>query len=356
MNLSNNIFKSHIPYAFSKKLNRYVGVDEVERGLKCDCICPGCRMRLVSKQGDSNIHHFAHWEEAEEPCKYSYWVSIRDMAMQILKEINYIENDKDILKCYKVPFLNRCKYVQFYNEINFNDKKGMDIFFESNLGLLGIRFLTHERERESYKSLCYFSQYITLVIDIRQIIKHPHYMKESLKNIILNNVQICTLKKYTIYEKENIEKVLADFYLKYERLYRSKSIMNMEDLKAFNLNSKLINSFEQSDFSAINIAKVYYHVMYKHFKKNKPKNQHYEVLYEDKLHDFIVYDGEFYGTAFIMNKFFIYQVIEDEIVLIGSTFKKDDKIKSIIITHIITGKKCNSQNKENFQKKYPSLF
>jgi hypothetical protein len=129
----------------------------------------------------------------------------------------------------------------------------------------------------------------------------------------------------------------------------------MEDFKAFNLNSKLINSFEQSDFSAINIAKVYYQVLHKHFKKNKPKNQHYEVLYEDKLHDFIVYNGEFYGTAFIMNKFFIYQVIENEIILIGSAFKKDDKIKSIIITHI-TGKKSNNHNRESFQKKYPRLF
>lgn len=64
--------KSNIPYAFSQSLNRLVGVDEVERGLDCNCICPSCGMRLEARQGEINIHHFSHHDKAEVDCQYSF--------------------------------------------------------------------------------------------------------------------------------------------------------------------------------------------------------------------------------------------------------------------------------------------
>jgi hypothetical protein len=355
MSLSNNMLISRVPYAFSKKLNRFVGVEEVERGLKCDCICPSCKMRLISRKGDSNIHHFAHWEEATEPCSYSYWVSIRDMATQILKEIKCIEIERYLPQYYKPPFLNSSKTIHFYSEIDFNDKNGMDIFFKTNIAPLGIRFLTLEQEREEYKNPCYFLQHLVLIIDIKGIARHQKQTKETLRDIILNNAQIHAPMRYTLYKKENTEKIFADFCLKYERLYQSKSIMEMEDFKTFGLNPMLINHFIQNDFSAINIAKVYYQTMGEHFGKNKPENQHYRVLHEGKLHSFIVCNDEFYATALIMNKFFIFQVTEDRIVLLGSTFKKDDGVKSII-TNTANEKKDDNQDRETLQRRYPTLF
>ncbi len=37
-----------------------VHIDEVEKGVKCNCICPSCHAPLVARQGKLKIHHFAH--------------------------------------------------------------------------------------------------------------------------------------------------------------------------------------------------------------------------------------------------------------------------------------------------------
>lgn len=39
---------------------RLVEVGQVERGLACNCICPGCGERLLAKKGEVKVQHFAH--------------------------------------------------------------------------------------------------------------------------------------------------------------------------------------------------------------------------------------------------------------------------------------------------------
>jgi len=45
-------------------------ISEVTRGLGCDCICMGCRRRLVAKKGEARLrtHHFAHHFDGTADC------------------------------------------------------------------------------------------------------------------------------------------------------------------------------------------------------------------------------------------------------------------------------------------------
>lgn len=44
---------------------RMVAVRDVPNGLSCECVCPKCRRRLISKQGEIKQWHFAHEGDAE---------------------------------------------------------------------------------------------------------------------------------------------------------------------------------------------------------------------------------------------------------------------------------------------------
>ncbi|ACQ93222.1 hypothetical protein Tola_1611 [Tolumonas auensis DSM 9187] len=84
--------ESLIPFAFHVATGRLVEVDEVPRGLKCGCICPGCQTPLVGRECIDRIDHFAHktrnsYEETKTECNYSFVVSIRAMCKQLLSEL-----------------------------------------------------------------------------------------------------------------------------------------------------------------------------------------------------------------------------------------------------------------------------
>jgi len=80
---------SHIPFGLRNIDNNLVDVSEVERGAKCDCICPSCDTPLMARQGEKNEWHFAHqslksFEQTRRECDYSYYVSVRLMIKQLV--------------------------------------------------------------------------------------------------------------------------------------------------------------------------------------------------------------------------------------------------------------------------------
>ena len=50
--------KTLIEYAL--KDERLIHVSEVERRLKCGCICPVCKGVMIAHQGEQKADHFAH--------------------------------------------------------------------------------------------------------------------------------------------------------------------------------------------------------------------------------------------------------------------------------------------------------
>lgn len=71
---------------FARKIDTgmIVGIDEVERGLACNCVCPCCNERLEARKGQKNIHHFAH-SGNNEP-SFCSETALHLAAKEILKE------------------------------------------------------------------------------------------------------------------------------------------------------------------------------------------------------------------------------------------------------------------------------
>ena len=57
-------FDNDTTYARSRITERLVHIDEVERGLACNCICPCCEQRMIANKGEKNQHYFSHERKA----------------------------------------------------------------------------------------------------------------------------------------------------------------------------------------------------------------------------------------------------------------------------------------------------
>src|SRR5690554_1414507 len=49
-----------LPVGIDKESGSLRKIDEVSRGLGCNCLCPGCNTPLVARKGELKSHHFAH--------------------------------------------------------------------------------------------------------------------------------------------------------------------------------------------------------------------------------------------------------------------------------------------------------
>jgi uncharacterized protein (DUF2384 family) len=63
---------------------KLVSVEEVMRGLSCDCVCPGCGAPLVAKKGTIIRHHFAHAGDAS--CATGFESMLHLLAKEIIAE------------------------------------------------------------------------------------------------------------------------------------------------------------------------------------------------------------------------------------------------------------------------------
>lgn len=103
-----------IKLPFGLKNGRIIHISEVtedERGLKCNCICPKCKQRLIARLGDKRIRHFAH---NNEQCRYALETSLHIFAKEVLESS---------LKMY-IPRLS-IEYRNNYTKLEDFDKEDM---------------------------------------------------------------------------------------------------------------------------------------------------------------------------------------------------------------------------------------
>lgn len=77
--------KSSLQVPFGLRDERMWEPDQVELGLACGCVCPGCGDRLVAKNGGSKkVHHFAH--ERNSDCATGAECALHFAAKQLIDE------------------------------------------------------------------------------------------------------------------------------------------------------------------------------------------------------------------------------------------------------------------------------
>jgi hypothetical protein len=67
---------------FGLRDGEYLHIDQVDRGLRCNCRCPGCDAELVAKKGDGTAHHFAH--RAKSDCTYTPETALHDYSKRLI--------------------------------------------------------------------------------------------------------------------------------------------------------------------------------------------------------------------------------------------------------------------------------
>lgn len=74
-----------LPYGLRE--DKLVHISEVVSGLKCDCICPACKCRLVAKIGSGERNsHFSH----HSSCEYAFESMLHILAKEIIEEAKEI--------------------------------------------------------------------------------------------------------------------------------------------------------------------------------------------------------------------------------------------------------------------------
>lgn len=78
-----------IPFGWHRPSEQAVDIHDVPRGLHCQCVCPSCDTPLIARKGEEKVWHFAHasravYEHTGQECRFSFWVSVRMMARQLL--------------------------------------------------------------------------------------------------------------------------------------------------------------------------------------------------------------------------------------------------------------------------------
>lgn len=91
--------KIKLPFGLNKN-SVMVHIADVERGKKCDCICPSCRSQLVAVKGEKKQAHFRHAIINE--CVVGFESAIHLAAKQIIKEKKQITLPKHSLILTKI--------------------------------------------------------------------------------------------------------------------------------------------------------------------------------------------------------------------------------------------------------------
>lgn len=214
-----------LPYGLQN--GKIVSIDEVDKGLACNCICPKCKSKLIARHGLKREHHFAHYKS--EDCGWHGESVIHKLSKEIIAKHKY----------FKVPSL----YWSYKPEVvifgettipidNVRLEKRIDniipdIVIESRGKELIIEIkVSHGIDYIKYQKIKRLN-IPTIEIDARELvsslfIKKDYYLKsKDYENALIEGIE----NKYWVYntEKERLKRIFMDKYSERLTIQKLKS-------------------------------------------------------------------------------------------------------------------------------------
>lgn len=199
---------AQIPFFWALQNNKLVHINDVERGLACNCICPKCKSILVAHKGGRDVNfkgrkkenwHFQHYNS--ENCKGAAETSIHLAAKDLIERKNRIY----------VPILYE-KSNQFgdIKILDYQSFKSISVNKEIYIGDIKADILMNFEFNIGYKT--YFRQ---LIVEVAVTHFIDHIKKEKIKmlgisciEISLDNLESITDEKFLwneIKKRSNLE-------------------------------------------------------------------------------------------------------------------------------------------------------
>lgn len=95
---------SEILYGIRANSGEIVNINEVANGLKCNCLCPHCNVKLIAKtEGKKKKPHFAHYEDSNRECNAS---KANESALHKMAKDIVLEEKAFRIPALKIPKKN----------------------------------------------------------------------------------------------------------------------------------------------------------------------------------------------------------------------------------------------------------
>lgn len=190
-----------------------VHIDDVENGIKCNCICPSCEQPLIAHNNpkNKNAHHFQH--QSTSDCRNYYETMIHYWAKEIISELGELNvpNHSFELSDYAKAYIDHEWSRDFPKERIIPTK----VKFEKVL---------IEKHQDGIKpDLICFVKNKQIHIEIAV----THFI-DDLKALKINNLNVTSLE---------IDLSTVDRYMQKEELQLVLSSGNLEKMKWFNNNT-----------------------------------------------------------------------------------------------------------------------
>ena len=158
-----------------------ISIEDVDAGLKCNSVCPGCGGRLIARKGKSRNHHFAHYNA--EDCQHGAESALHILAKDIIaetKEVCVPITPKNIYVTQTKKCL--CRFENAYIEQQLSPNIRSDVLLETNGRRLNVEIKATHAVDDSKKYHLFNEEVATIEIDLSGII--DNYSKEIVQEHI----------------------------------------------------------------------------------------------------------------------------------------------------------------------------